>query len=151
MRVIVPSLIYFPFSAWWKFDYFGRECYGFNYARWKWWNCATVWKEVLYYTWSSFWSVNLVVRIQVSWDQFTLARCSRCKLKNVKVLNDGIDWNSRDNLYWKHDVQRFESVKVILHGNAEFEAMDVILQVRLTWQLWHCWSIGGPCCHFITH
>nr|GME12659.1 UTP--glucose-1-phosphate uridylyltransferase 3, chloroplastic [Ipomoea batatas] len=55
-------------------------------------------------------------------------RCSRCKLKNVKVLNDGIDWNSRDNLYWKHDVQRFESVKVILHGNAEFEAMDVILQ-----------------------
>ncbi|RAL52331.1 hypothetical protein DM860_016180 [Cuscuta australis] len=55
-------------------------------------------------------------------------RCSRCKLKNVKVLNDGIDWNSRDNLYWKHDVQRFEAVKIILHGNAEFEAVDVILQ-----------------------
>ncbi|KAL3652255.1 UTP--glucose-1-phosphate uridylyltransferase 3, chloroplastic [Castilleja foliolosa] len=55
-------------------------------------------------------------------------RCARCKLKNVKVLNDGIDWNSGDNLYWKHDVQRFEALKVILHGNAEFEAKDVVIQ-----------------------
>ncbi|CAH9121476.1 unnamed protein product [Cuscuta epithymum] len=55
-------------------------------------------------------------------------RCSRCKLKNVKVINDGVDWYSRDNLYWKHDVQRAESVTVMLHGNAEFEAVDVILQ-----------------------
>lgn len=47
-------------------------------------------------------------------------------------MNDGIDWNARENLYWKHDVQRFEAVKVILHGNAEFEAVDVILQVCLT-------------------
>ncbi|CAI9767559.1 unnamed protein product [Fraxinus pennsylvanica] len=55
-------------------------------------------------------------------------RCARCKLQNVRVLNNGIDWNSRDNLYWKHDVQRFEALKVILHGNAEFEATNVVIQ-----------------------
>lgn len=60
-----------------------------------------------------------------------LCRCGRCKLLNVKVLNDGINWKSGDNIYWKHDVQRFEALKVLLHGNAEFEARDVIIEVRL--------------------
>ncbi|KAL7214746.1 hypothetical protein ACSBR1_027016 [Camellia fascicularis] len=55
-------------------------------------------------------------------------RCGRCKLQNVKVLNEGIDWTSGNNTYWKHDVQRFEALKVILHGNAEFEATDVVFQ-----------------------
>ncbi|KAI8003695.1 hypothetical protein LOK49_LG08G00701, partial [Camellia lanceoleosa] len=55
-------------------------------------------------------------------------RCGRCKLQNVRVLNEGIDWTSRNNTYWKHDVQRFEALKVILHGNAEFEATDVVFQ-----------------------
>ncbi|XVE99805.1 hypothetical protein REPUB_Repub03eG0232900 [Reevesia pubescens] len=55
-------------------------------------------------------------------------RCGRCKLHNVKVLNDGIDWSSGDNVYWKHDVRRFEALKVILHGNAEFEAYNVTIQ-----------------------
>uniref|UniRef100_A0A2P2KTC8 Uncharacterized protein LOC105133562 isoform X1 n=1 Tax=Rhizophora mucronata TaxID=61149 RepID=A0A2P2KTC8_RHIMU len=58
-------------------------------------------------------------------------RCGRCKLQDVTVLNRGIDWSFRDNIYWKLDVQRFEAVKVILHGNAEFEANKVVLQVRL--------------------
>ncbi|KAG6665926.1 UTP--glucose-1-phosphate uridylyltransferase 3, chloroplastic isoform X1 [Carya illinoinensis] len=55
-------------------------------------------------------------------------RCGRCKLQNVKVLNKGIDWNSGNNVYWKHDVQRLETFKVILYGNAEFEATDVVLE-----------------------
>lgn len=55
-------------------------------------------------------------------------RCGRCKLENVKVMNRGIDWTSQDNIYWKHDVQRLETVKVVLHGNAEFEAVDITLQ-----------------------
>ncbi|CAA0831341.1 UDP-glucose pyrophosphorylase 3 [Striga hermonthica] len=55
-------------------------------------------------------------------------RCARCKLENVKVLNDGINWDSEENLFWKHDVQRFEALRVILHGNAEFEARDVVIQ-----------------------
>ncbi|XP_042384775.1 UTP--glucose-1-phosphate uridylyltransferase 3, chloroplastic isoform X1 [Zingiber officinale] len=55
-------------------------------------------------------------------------RCGRCKLQNVKVLNNGIDWMSSHNVYWKHDVQRMETLKIILHGNAEFEATDVVLK-----------------------
>ncbi|XP_040999798.1 UTP--glucose-1-phosphate uridylyltransferase 3, chloroplastic isoform X1 [Juglans microcarpa x Juglans regia] len=55
-------------------------------------------------------------------------RCGRCKLQNVKVLNKGIDWNSGNNEYWKHDVQRLETFKVTLYGNAEFEATDVVLE-----------------------
>ncbi|KAG6578459.1 UTP--glucose-1-phosphate uridylyltransferase 3, chloroplastic, partial [Cucurbita argyrosperma subsp. sororia] len=55
-------------------------------------------------------------------------RCGRCKLENVKVLNKGIDWNAEDNIYWKLEVQRHEGCKIILHGNAEFEATDVVLQ-----------------------
>lgn len=55
-------------------------------------------------------------------------RCGRCKLQNVKVQNRGIDWTSPNNVCWKHDVQRLESLKIILHGNAEFEATDVVLQ-----------------------
>lgn len=57
-------------------------------------------------------------------------RCARCKLVNVNIRNDGINWSSDKNLYWKHDVERFEALKVILHGNAEFEAVDVNLEVR---------------------
>jgi UTP---glucose-1-phosphate uridylyltransferase len=44
-------------------------------------------------------------------------------------MNEGINWISPNNVYWKHDVERSESVKIILHGNAEFEAKDVILEV----------------------
>ncbi|XP_030446989.1 UTP--glucose-1-phosphate uridylyltransferase 3, chloroplastic [Syzygium oleosum] len=55
-------------------------------------------------------------------------RCGRCKLQNVKVLNEGIDWKFSGNVFWKHDVQRSESLKVILHGNAEFEATEVSFQ-----------------------
>lgn len=62
------------------------------------------------------------------------SRCSKCRLENVKVLNNGIEWSYSENVYWKHDVKRFEALKVILHGNAEFEAVDVTLQVRSTWK-----------------
>ncbi|GLT92937.1 hypothetical protein SLE2022_107470 [Rubroshorea leprosula] len=55
-------------------------------------------------------------------------RCAKCKLQNMKVLNDGIDWSSGDNVYWKHDVKRCEALKVILHGNAEFVANNVTIQ-----------------------
>lgn len=63
-----------------------------------------------------------------------LCRCGRCRLQNVKVLNKGIDWSCGENAYWKHSVQRFEALKVILHGNAEFEANNVILEVRMAKQ-----------------
>ncbi|TVU19759.1 hypothetical protein EJB05_35930, partial [Eragrostis curvula] len=56
------------------------------------------------------------------------ARCGRCRLQRVKIMNEGINWVSPNNVYWKHDVERSESVKIILHGNAEFEAKDVVLK-----------------------
>lgn len=56
------------------------------------------------------------------------ARCGRCRLQSVKIMNEGIIWNSPSNVYWKHHVERSESVKIILHGNAEFEAKDVVLK-----------------------
>lgn len=46
------------------------------------------------------------------------------------MVNDGIDWSSEENVYWKHDVRRFEALKVILHGNSEFEASNVTIQVK---------------------
>ncbi|KNA24035.1 hypothetical protein SOVF_019800 [Spinacia oleracea] len=55
-------------------------------------------------------------------------RCARCKLQNVRVLNKGIDWESGGNIYWRHEVHRNESLKVMLHGNAEFEATDVTIE-----------------------
>ncbi|CAN0909794.1 UTP--glucose-1-phosphate uridylyltransferase 3, chloroplastic, partial [Linum grandiflorum] len=55
-------------------------------------------------------------------------RCGRCRLENVSIRNEGIDWSSSDNIYWKHNVRRFEEFKVVLHGNSEFEACDVTIQ-----------------------
>jgi UTP---glucose-1-phosphate uridylyltransferase len=61
----------------------------------------------------------------------SIERCGRCRLQSVKIMNEGTNWISPNNVYWKHDVERSESVKIILHGNAEFEAKDVVLEVRL--------------------
>lgn len=51
-------------------------------------------------------------------------------MQNVRVLNKGIDWESGGNIYWMHEVHRDECLKIMLHGNAEFEATDVILEVN---------------------
>ncbi|GJN14673.1 hypothetical protein PR202_gb01528 [Eleusine coracana subsp. coracana] len=50
------------------------------------------------------------------------------RLQSVKIMNEGINWTSPKNVYWKHDVERSESLKIILYGNAEFEAKDVVLK-----------------------
>lgn len=50
----------------------------------------------------------------------------KCTLKNVKVANAGID-RSQPNIYWKNVIFRKESCHILLHGNAEFHAEDVIL------------------------
>ncbi|KAH7841035.1 hypothetical protein Vadar_024775 [Vaccinium darrowii] len=59
-------------------------------------------------------------------------RCGRCKLQIVEVLNEGIDWTSGQNASWQHDVQPFELLKVVLHGNAVFEAADDVFLVGST-------------------
>lgn len=55
-------------------------------------------------------------------------RCGRCKLNCVSVQNKGIDWNCIDNIYWKQYVKRKEELRIVLHGNAEFEATNVTLE-----------------------
>lgn len=84
-----------------------------------------------YHVVSLFWRIYKAVIAFIN-KFIRLDRCGRCRLENVKVQNQGVNWNCGDNVYWKHDVQRFEACKIVLHGNAEFEATDVTIQVRLT-------------------
>lgn len=49
---------------------------------------------------------------------------SKCTLKDVTVRNKGID-RSANNIFWKHEVSRLESLRITLHGNAEFFAENV--------------------------
>lgn len=54
-------------------------------------------------------------------------RCGRVRLCNVTVQNDGIEWESPHNVFWRHQVVRRQSARIVVHGNAEFEACDVML------------------------
>jgi hypothetical protein len=49
----------------------------------------------------------------------------KCELKNVKIMNKGID-RAQPNVYWKNIIQRKENCHIILRGNAEFIAENVI-------------------------
>lgn len=79
-------------------------------------------------------------------------RCGRCRLQNVRISNKGADWNCSENVYWQHKVHRFESVKVVLNGNAEFEAFDVVLEGDHIFEVpeGHCLRVTngntGICC-----
>jgi hypothetical protein len=48
----------------------------------------------------------------------------KCELKNVKILNQGID-RTQSNAYWKNAIQRKELCHIFLKGNAEFVAENV--------------------------
>ena len=54
-------------------------------------------------------------------------RTGQCLLHRVRVVNKGIDW-SEDHLFWKHDVERLESLDIRLHGNSQFIAKDLTLR-----------------------
>lgn len=54
----------------------------------------------------------------------------KCHLKNVKVNNKGIDRKQR-NIYWKQEIQRTESLEIIIHGNGEFFAENVTFEGNL--------------------
>eukprot|EP00249_Psilotum_nudum_P021955 c28315_g1_i1 orf=217-3141(+) len=61
--------------------------------------------------------------------------CSRCRLERVLIRNRGVDWACNENIYWQHKVRRFESLKIVLHGNAEFEAYDTRLEGSHTFEV----------------
>ncbi|MCB1085004.1 MAG: UTP--glucose-1-phosphate uridylyltransferase [Chlamydiia bacterium] len=58
-------------------------------------------------------------------------RTGQCHLKNVTVKNRGIDWEE-DHLFWNHEIARVESLKITLHGHAQFIAEDVTLEGDLS-------------------
>ena len=62
-------------------------------------------------------------------------RCGRVRLRGVSVRNAGIDWEAPSNVYWQHKVQRREAVRIILHGQSEFEASHVVLQGSHTFEV----------------
>ena len=47
-------------------------------------------------------------------------------LRNVKVINRGVDWGS-SRPYWKAEYQRHETTEIILEGYSEFVAKNVCL------------------------
>lgn len=54
----------------------------------------------------------------------SLAKCLLC---NVKILNSGVNWQ-RSKPFWKGRYERFESLTIILEGNAEFIAENIVIQ-----------------------
>jgi len=51
----------------------------------------------------------------------------RCCLKNVTVKNRGID-RKQTHEFWRNKIEREESLKIHLRGNAEFVAEDVVFE-----------------------
>ncbi|MEM8728107.1 MAG: UTP--glucose-1-phosphate uridylyltransferase [Chlamydiota bacterium] len=54
-------------------------------------------------------------------------RTGRCDLKNVRVINGGIDWEE-EHLFWQHRVKRVAALKIVLHGHSEFFAENLTLE-----------------------
>ena len=53
--------------------------------------------------------------------------CGRCRLRNVRVSNAGIDWNEKSNVYWSNFITRLERCSIVLEGSGELDAKDVTL------------------------
>lgn len=70
-----------------------------------------------------------------------LLRYSHCagrvQMVNVVVRNAGINWEDPSNVYWKHQVARRETCKVVLLGQSEFEAFDVLIPGNQTFVVPH--------------
>ena len=52
----------------------------------------------------------------------------KCQLYNVKVNNPGIDYQCGHNCYFRDEVRHLAALEIILHGNAEFYAKDVVFE-----------------------
>ena len=52
----------------------------------------------------------------------------RARLVDCAVVNEGIDWEHEDNVYWQHKVTRKGAVEIILEGRSEFEAQGVVFR-----------------------
>ncbi len=59
----------------------------------------------------------------------------RVRMRNVTVSNAGVDWDAPSNTYWQHRVARRQACEIILHGNAEFEALQCELAGDLLFEV----------------
>jgi len=55
------------------------------------------------------------------------ARTGRSILRNVKVQNKGVDWKA-SSPFWRNQFCRKESLQILLQGNSEFIAENVVFQ-----------------------
>lgn len=62
----------------------------------------------------------------LNYSEFT----GKCVLKQVKVENQGIDWDAK-NTFWKGEITRKQCCYIQIKGNGEFYAENVILQGNL--------------------
>lgn len=54
-------------------------------------------------------------------DRLVYGKESRCYLHHVNVINEGIDFTA-SNCFWKDEISRHESLRIVLHEGAEFQA-----------------------------
>lgn len=59
--------------------------------------------------------------------RFDDSNCGRCRLHNVQISNQGIDWGETSNVYWSNFISRRERCSIRLEGNGEFDARDVVI------------------------
>jgi UTP---glucose-1-phosphate uridylyltransferase len=62
-------------------------------------------------------------------------RCGRARLKDVLVLNAGVDYRAEGNCFWKQAVRRRETCCVLLRGRSEFEARGVTIKGHATFEV----------------
>eukprot|EP00897_Mesotaenium_endlicherianum_P008591 jgi/Mesen1/7760/ME000408S06868 len=73
--------------------------------------------------------------------------------KRVRFENAGVDWEDPTSVFWQHKVQRRQSCRIVLHGDAEFDASNVTIQGTHTFEVpdGHCMKVttapdGGVSC-----
>ena len=54
--------------------------------------------------------------------------CGRCRLRNVVVTNEGVDWTAEGNVAWSATLTRRERCQITIEGNGEFDAKGVKLR-----------------------
>ena len=59
---------------------------------------------------------------------FDDSKCGRARLRNVTVLNKGVDWSAPGTQAWSASVTRAESCALTLCGDGELDARDVVLR-----------------------
>ena len=54
--------------------------------------------------------------------------CGRCRLRDVKVSNAGVDWHADGTTIWSAQLTRKECCEIRLEGDGEFDAKGVTIE-----------------------